>query len=328
MMAANGGMRWLAVMLALGLVSAGWIDASHGQAPDSSVVRRLLLRDVKTWAIQYRRIAVFEVAASPFDLVVIDYRPDVLFGTEWPFSKADVRLMQLKPDGRRRLVFAYLSVGEAEDYRWYWQRAWTAAGAGRPAWIGPENKRWPGNFPVRFWEPAWQGILFGKPEAYLDRLIDAGFDGVYLDRVDVYQEFIGERSTAEADMVDLVSRLSAHAHKRNPRFLVTLQNAEELTAKPAIRAAIDVFAKEDLFFGINHDGRRNSPATVAEALKPMRALRRAGFKVLLIEYPGDAAAAAEIRGRAAAEGFPLLLADHDLAALAPVFPAAGSKVGK
>ena len=59
-------------------------------------------------------------------------------------------------------------------------------------------------------------------------------------------------------MVDLVSRLSAHAHSRNPRFLVTLQNAEELTVIPEVRAAIDVFAKEDLFFGVDHDGRRNS----------------------------------------------------------------------
>ena len=34
-------------------------------------------------------------------------------------------MMQRKPDGSRRLVFGYLSVGEAEDYRWYWPRAWT-----------------------------------------------------------------------------------------------------------------------------------------------------------------------------------------------------------
>ncbi len=306
----------------------GSAPACVAQPVNGAAERRAIARGIQSWAIQYRRINVFEVAASPFDLTVIDFRPDVLFGTEWPFQKSDVRLMQRKSDGSRRLLFGYLSVGEAEDYRWYWPRAWTNSPNQRPPWIGTENERWRGNYPVRFWNSAWQDILFGRTEAYLDRLIDAGFDGVYLDRVDVYQEFVNERPSAEADMVDLVSRLSAHAHRRNPRFLVTLQNAEELTVKPEIRAAIDVFAKEDLFFGVDHDGRRNSREAVEYSVRPMRALRRAGVKVLLIEYPRDEASAAEIRGRAAAEGFTLLLADRGLGALAPVYPAVAARAKK
>jgi cysteinyl-tRNA synthetase, unknown class len=282
--------------------------------------RRALLRDVKTWAIQYRRIDPFEIAASPFDLVVIDFRPDVLYGTEFGFSRADVAMMQRKPDGGRRVVVAYLSVGEAEDYRWYWQPSWNQAGATRPGWIGPENPRWRGNFPVRFWDPAWQSILFGAADRYLDRIIDAGFDGVYLDRVDVYQEFRAERPSAERDMIALVTSLSTYARARNQGFLAILQNAEELTSKASIRAAIDALAKEDLFYGVDHDGRRNKPETVAASLRPMRVLQRTGIKVLLVEYPQDAAAATDIRTKARAEGFPLLLADRELTRLAPVYP--------
>ena len=304
---------WLAVALA----AAGiFVAPASAQSVDA---RRAIIRDVKSWAVQYRRIDVFEVAASPYDMVVIDYRPDVLFGTEFPFSAADVKLMQRKPDGGRRLVIAYLSVGEAEDYRGYWQRGWTTDPSSRPPWIGTENPRWKGNFPVRFWAPEWKSILFGQPNAYLERIIAAGFDGVYLDRVDVYQEFTAENPSAERDMVALVSALSRQAHRLNPRFLVVLQNAEELTSKPVVRLAMDAFAKEDLFYGIEHNGQRNSAAAVATSAKPIRDLKRAGTKVLLLEYPRDAKAAAEIRARAKIEGFTLLLADRELVNLSPVF---------
>lgn len=311
----------------LGAVAASAVPAvaapSHARpasAARAQAARRSSFARVKSWAIQYRHIDVFEVAASPHDLVVIDYRPDLLFGTEWPFSRRDVRLMQRKPDGGRRLVVAYLSVGEAEDYRWYWQRAWSRDPASRPAWIGKENPRWSGNFPVQFWEPGWQSILLGGPESYLDKILAAGFDGVYLDRCDVYQELEAGRKSADRDMVDLVARIGDYAHTRNPAFLVIMQNAEELTTRPALRAVLDGFAKEDLFFGLDHDGRRNTGEAVAYALAPIRALRQAGIKTLLVEYPLDAPSADEIRARAKAEGLTLLLADRRLAALAPLYP--------
>lgn len=308
----------LRIVTCAGLIAALSVFACPAWA-ESPTVRRSIVRDIKTWAIQYRRINVFEVAASPYDLVVIDYRPDVLYGTEFPFSREDVKLMQRKPDGSRRLVIAYLSVGEAEDYREYWKRAWTMTPSERPSWVSTENPRWRGNFPVRYWHGEWRSILFGSAGAYLDRIVAAGFDGVYLDRVDVYQEFAAENPKAESDMVTLLIKLSDYAHRLNPRFLMVLQNAEELTTQTVVRRAIDAFAKEDLFFGVEHDGRRNTPEAVAVSVKPIRALRRSGTKVLLIEYPRDAAAAAEMRLRAKAENFTLLLADRDLLALAPLF---------
>jgi hypothetical protein len=45
--------------------------------------------------------------------------------------------MKRKPDGSRRLITAYLSVGETENYRYYWKPQWSKQ---RPAWIGKENK--------------------------------------------------------------------------------------------------------------------------------------------------------------------------------------------
>lgn len=272
--------------------------------------RRILARSVRTWMVQYRHIDVAEIAAADVDLAVIDFRPDPLFGTEWPFDRPDVQRMQARPGGRKKLLLAYMSIGEAEDYRWYWQRAWSDKAA-RPSWIADENTRWPGNFPVAFNAPAWRSILFGRAESYLDRIIAAGFDGVYLDRADVYQEMPADQGH-EAAMAGLVREISTYAHARNPRFLVVLQNAEELTRRADVRQAIDMLAKEDLYYGIDHDGRRNSPDAVAAALRQLRFLRTNGIPVLLIEYPHGPGASAVIRQRASSEGFPLALADRAL----------------
>ena len=120
-------------------------------------------------------------------MVVIDYS-----GENGPFSKAQVEKMKRKPDGSRRIVLAYMSIGEAETYRWYWpQRS--------SAWLGPENPEWHGNYGVRFWHPDWQAIIFD----YTDKIIAAGFDGVYLDKVDEFEE-MGH----EDEMVEFVARIS------------------------------------------------------------------------------------------------------------------------
>ena len=112
------------------------------------------------------------ISASGFDMAVVDYSRDGS-GAQ-AFRRDDVALMQRKPDGERRIVLSYLSVGEAEDYRFYWKPEWSVKA---PSWLEAENPDWEGNFKVRYWDPDWKRIIFGSPDAYLDRIIAAGFDG-------------------------------------------------------------------------------------------------------------------------------------------------------
>ncbi|OHD18751.1 MAG: hypothetical protein A2087_00015 [Spirochaetes bacterium GWD1_61_31] len=125
-----------------------------------------------------------ELADSRYDLLVID-----LFGVDGnALSAAEVEALQRKPQGGRRLVIAYLSIGEAEEYRWYWRPDWDKL---PPGWLERENPAWAGNYKVHYWEPAWQSIICGGEGSYLDRIIDAGFDGVYLDIIDAFEYFEG-----------------------------------------------------------------------------------------------------------------------------------------
>ena len=92
--------------------------------------------------------------------------------------------------GSGALVISYLSIGEAENYRAYWNEAWDADGdghpdAGAPAWLGESNPAWPDNYKVRYWMPGWQRIMLQR----IDALIDAGFDGTYLDIIDAWECF-------------------------------------------------------------------------------------------------------------------------------------------
>ena len=79
-----------------------------------------------------------------------------------------------------------MSIGQAEDYRYYWQADWRLE---TPTWLDKEDNNWKGNYYVKYWDRDWQNIIFGNDDAYLKKVIDAGFDGVYLDLVDAFEYF-------------------------------------------------------------------------------------------------------------------------------------------
>src|SRR5207249_4702512 len=75
--------------------------------------------EIKSWRYQLQNIDPSQIARSPDDLVVVDCD-----GDGGALGAAKVEQMRRKPDGSRRLVLAYVSIGEAENYRRYWQRSW------------------------------------------------------------------------------------------------------------------------------------------------------------------------------------------------------------
>ena len=121
---------------------------------------------------------------TSYDVLLIDPFFD---GTE-PLTAFDVTSLKTKAGagGGSRLVIAYMSIGEAEDYRYYWKGEWATD---PPEWLEEENPNWPGNYKVRYWDESWQAIILGGNGSYLKRILDAGFDGVYLDIIDAFEYF-------------------------------------------------------------------------------------------------------------------------------------------
>lgn len=263
---------------------------------------------IKSWGYQLQKLKLDRAAASGHDLLVIDYSKDG--SDEGSLAPDEIEALQRKPDGGRRVVLSYLSIGEAESYRFYWDKAWKSA---PPGWLLGENKDWKENYAVAFWDPGWQGIVFGDREnSYLDRILDAGFDGVYLDKCDVYEDLLRKhkdvartRADIAGDMVAFVARLSAYAKERRPGFLIVMQNAESLLERPQLMAAIDGIAKEELIFGQDAPEKRNIAGDFEETRDLLARARDAGKLVLVVEYLNDKSKTAEAVTIAGNEGFVL-----------------------
>ena len=166
-----------------------------------------------------RKAYIEELAASEWDAFYIDAHFD-----GGALTKEEVERLKWKPQGGRRQVIAYLSIGTAELYRWFADPVMVNPSprsflhgtvengvfmpsrarfksAGIPNWL-----LWPaysGQYadevtPI-WWHPEWRDIivrggsryknpgydhsLFAEGRSSIDRIVDMGFDGVYLDNV-------------------------------------------------------------------------------------------------------------------------------------------------
>ncbi len=118
------------------------------------------------------------IGDTDYDLIIID-----AFDNDGNLlTPAMIAQLKQKKCGAKRIVIAYLSIGEAENYRYYYPKT-----ADQPDWLGEENPNWPGNYNVKYWQENWQTIIFGNDASYLDKIIELGFDGVYLDKIDSYE---------------------------------------------------------------------------------------------------------------------------------------------
>ncbi|MBN2619881.1 endo alpha-1,4 polygalactosaminidase [candidate division WOR-3 bacterium] len=135
---------------------------------------------INTGAYSSKEDFINALEQTDYDVLIIDlfYEGSDILSTQ------DVAYLKEKSNGGVRLVLAYCSIGEAENYRYYWSPSWDTD---PPQWLAEENPRWPGNYKVRYWEPQWQEIIYGNDDSYIRKILDAGFDGVYLDIIDAFE---------------------------------------------------------------------------------------------------------------------------------------------
>jgi len=122
------------------------------------------------------------VTSTNYDLLIMD----LYFNETTEFTTGEITQLKNKANGGKRLVISYMSIGEAENYRYYWQSGWKP---GKPSWLDDENPDWEGNYKVKYWETDWQKIIFGNDDSYTKKILNAGFDGVYLDIIDAFEYF-------------------------------------------------------------------------------------------------------------------------------------------
>jgi cysteinyl-tRNA synthetase len=122
------------------------------------------------------------VTSTNYDLLIMD----LFFKDNTQFTSSEITQLKNKANGGKRLILSYMSIGEAENYRYYWQPSWNT---NKPSWLDAENPNWAGNYKVKYWNTEWQNIIYGNNNSYLKKIIDSNFDGVYLDIIDAFEYY-------------------------------------------------------------------------------------------------------------------------------------------
>ncbi len=203
---------------------------------DSETLKKF--KDAKTWLYQLQSINFNKVKDSHFDILVTDYAWD---GSEEKEYRAGQIPKLKKLTGI--VALGYLSIGEAEDYRFYWNNNWEP---GNPDFIIKENPQWQGCFVVKYWDEGWQKIIY----QYIDRIIEEGFDGLYIDLVDVYQYFEDEKEDAKELMIQFIINVVNYCRETKglKDFIIMPQNAPELVEDERYLEVISGIGQEETYF--------------------------------------------------------------------------------
>lgn len=214
-----------------------------------------------------RRGAITALSKTDYPLLVLD-PTNTEKGSENFNTTRMIKRLRRTPSGKRRVILAYVDIGEAEDYRTYWEDSWTPPSGdspGNPDFIlTTDPDGWSGNYPVAFWDRRWQSIWLGE-KGLIRRLAREGFDGVYLDWVEAYDNDSVRSAAAAAglkparEMVDFIRRLGRNGRRVKSDFLVVAQNAPYLIDRDSrYSRMIDGLGVEDTWYSGQADAAWNS----------------------------------------------------------------------
>ena len=211
-------------------------------------------KDIK-WAYYINDPVLNNIKNSPFNLVVIDSE----------LNGQSLTSSQLKPlQEKNKKIFAYVSLGQAEDYRSYWKKAWFKT---KPAWLGDENRLWKGNYTVNdLMSKEWTDIS----KLILTSIINAGFDGIVISG-------IGTQKNSNI----YLQRVSEFIKRKNPDFKIIIQDYFPII----LMTHIDGVLKQNLVFNFNGD--KLSEDTIQQNIELLKPFQEANKPVLIIEYISD-----------------------------------------
>lgn len=260
--------------------------------------QRAMALDVRSWACCYCQQAVPELA--DYDLLVVDPR---------------IKGLEQLPPSDRRVVLAYLSIGEVNPGASLFPQVQGSSLLVR------QNTVW-GSWMVDIRDPRWAGLMLQEARA----IRKAGFDGLFLDTVDTPLELERQEPERFQGMGDACVRLLRKLRKALPKdFLICQNRGLQIAAQTA--PFLDMLCLESAFSQYDHALERYVPTPEVEReqlLMQVQAARKASgdLQVLSLDYapaPDSALAKAAVR-EARRQGF---VPSVNTYALDTVFPPPG-----
>ena len=296
------------------------------------------LSEVRFWAYQIGALnedgAIDALAESAYDLLVLEPTRTDRENTDFDTAAMVARLKA--SDGSRpgfkKIVVAYIDIGEAEDWRTYWPESWvapTAGGPGEPDFlltVDPDG--WSGNYPLAFWDERWKDIIINNDDSILQQVLDDGFDGIYMDWVEAYSD-VDVMAAAEAagldpkaEMIEFIREIREHVREQDPNFFIIPQNASEIAfeIEEEYFAIIDAIGQEQIYFDGDADTEWDDPKAGDKSVpdegadendgynrrfyeETLQPYLDAGIPVFSIDYARETANVAEAYSTASNNGY-------------------------
>ncbi|MEM7547618.1 MAG: endo alpha-1,4 polygalactosaminidase [Pseudomonadota bacterium] len=280
-------------------------------APWVGIVSAGIDLTVDQFAVQYSNLDAAQIAASPYNVLIVEGKP----GDAAAAELTDAEVAALVSGGVQ--MIGYVSVGQSDDARPYWDASWTDDGTdigtptdAAPSWLGEQAESYDAAI-VEFWNPTWQALVIDQ----VTELATRGYSGIFLDNMLSYYEIAslrGELGTEQSkfyaqEMMSFVKAVSEAGSAINPDFLVIPNGAPYIISDAGYASgsaeatayldAIDAVMAES-FFGLA-TGYLDEAALDAFQVN----FADQGVDVLALEYATDADAIAAFAADAEARGF-------------------------
>ena len=203
------------------------------------------------------------------------------FADPWPDTLATFDLVILDPDNRstqeiRRLKnagaqpIAYLNLGEAETYRYFWDQV-------EDDWLLGPNPNWPDHYYVDARADGWHRLLL---DTVIPNIMDTGFDGLFFDMVDT--ALPGLHPETRPGMIQLIQEI----RRAYPERLLLMNNG--LFLIDDVAPFIDALVVENVFTRYDFDDDRYVRTATTERERLVTELHSArtehGLRSFLLNY--------------------------------------------
>lgn len=265
------GTLGLLLLMTLAFAScSAFTDSAESTAPPS------VIDSVESFAVYFAN--PWRDTLTTLDLAVLD-----------PSNRSTAEIQQLREQGV--LPIAYVSVGEAESYRYFFDQV-------DPDWLLGKNPNWPDHYYVDARAEGWRALLTGT---ILPNIRDQGFRGFFLDMVDTALPSLYPQT--KPGMIALIEEI----RQSYPEQTLIMNNGLFLVED--VQASIDALIVESVFtrYDFAEDRYLKTPPAqrdpVVERLHQYRT--EYGLPPLLINYAGSSDSALRVYAarRSRAEGF-------------------------
>jgi uncharacterized protein (TIGR01370 family) len=239
----------------------------------------------------------------------------VQFSGEYRLAEmAPYQVMFLDPDqagahdadsisGRGGLPIAYVNIGEAEAYRWFYPDI-------RKEWMLAANPNWKDHFYIDVNKPEWHALLINK---VLPPIFQKGFAGLFLDMIDVASPDV--YPMLQPGVLSLIREIRA----AYPEKVIVMNGGTFMAG--AVGDLIDGIAVESVSatydFGSRTYTRVSDDDAAARCAELQRLTKSLGVKIFAIDYaqPGDTLTARMAAHRSMVHGFLSFVGTIELNAL-------------